>query len=254
MTGEDGDPFRKGRWHWPSKRRDFEKNLLITKHAKIADFATFFSFTLEKCRKSTFFLGPPRRFYRLLRPSISTVHSSNFRFFWGVRNVDFFAIFSISGTCQKVARILPEPGFRPARSRSQTCQNLARNLPGLATCQNLPDLPESKIFAIFWIFAIFHDFRDFRDFSGFSRFLWFLRFLTISDRSWHVQKVEILDTSDAICEVSKSWDFWHVRCRVSSLDSVQSDHYVGGFDMQYFMVFLCTKKWENISLWPQPPL
>ena len=31
MTGEDGDPFRKSRWHWPSKRRDFEKNLLITK-------------------------------------------------------------------------------------------------------------------------------------------------------------------------------------------------------------------------------
>ena len=81
MTGEDGDPFRGRRWHCPSKRSIFEKNLLFTKTAKIAEKGTFFSFTQKNRWKSLFFYPPKSDFCRLPRRVVPTAHSTFLQFF-----------------------------------------------------------------------------------------------------------------------------------------------------------------------------
>ena len=94
MTGEEGDPFRGPRWHWPSKRRDFEKNLLITKSRIQPEKRTFFSFTPKNGRKSAVFLTPELKKCPLLRSSISSWYSTFFRLFWGSKIPKILHFFS----------------------------------------------------------------------------------------------------------------------------------------------------------------
>ena len=131
MTGQDGDPFGDLRWRWPSKRSNFEKNLLIQKSRIQPEKRTFFSFTLENPRKSAFFLPPICAVCREERSSISTGYSTFFRFFWGVKKVEIFGIFRIFPDLKKVDFF----GFR--QLSGQTCQ----------TCQNLDFWPDGWIWA-----------------------------------------------------------------------------------------------------------
>ena len=126
MTGEDGDPFGGPRWHWPSKRSNFEKKSLITKIVKIAEKGTFFSFTLEKPRKMALFLPPKVQNYRHLRSSIPTVFWPFFSIFWGVENSENFALFFDFRKSQKIVsehKILEIALFRKSRDfRDFGCQ------------------------------------------------------------------------------------------------------------------------------------
>ena len=176
MTGEDGDPFGKSDWHWPSKRRDFEKNLLITKSLIIAEKGTFFSFTPKKSQKLTIFLAPPIEICRHLRRVVPTAYRPIFRFFWGSKNrkkIDFFwYFFGTSGEhfFWSPDGILPDPGSGQNHGSGQICGFWQVLYGPSQSGQKVDFLHFSYFFEILLFFVIFADFRDFWTFATFLDF------------------------------------------------------------------------------------
>ena len=175
MTGEDGDPFRGRRWHWPSKRSNFEKNLLITKSLKIAEKGTFFSFTPRKCRKSAIFLPPRSDFCRHLRRSDDTAASTNFRFFEGAKKSKILALFSDSGKSRNLVSEL-DSGHPDGPAKVATLASGQRFQPG-----PYETLQMAKI-------STFRENSRFCGFSGFLHFFEILQIFVIFADFWHFRK------------------------------------------------------------------
>ena len=264
MTGEDGDPFRGRRWHCPSKRSIFEKNLLFTKSLKIAEKGTFFSFTPKNRWKSLFFYPPKSDFCRLPRRVVPTAHST------------FLSIFFKRESALQTRKL---------RAKSPTCglsglSKIVKNFKNFTFsrfCEN------PKILRFFWFFVIRHvpytnrqnrnfsqlfaTFVDFADFVDFCKFLDFSRFRktrnfsSFGTRSWHVQNLvselvcryDIRDTQNPSLRCPKVANFCIHAASESCTFRVVKTIALGELCLLFFWVFETSKNWKNISLWPQPP-
>ena len=168
MTGQDWDPFGKSRWHWPSKTRDFEKNLLITETLKIAEKGTFFCFTLKKVEKMALFLPPPIEICRHLRRVVPTAYRPKFSIFLTSQKPKFLRFFCtflgpnfwLSGG--------PIPGS---------------DLPD-QTSRKVPKVEKSGFCRITYGSLQTAKKSIFLRFLRFLRFLWFLRFFEIFAIFW----------------------------------------------------------------------
>ena len=243
MTGEEGDPFGGPRWHWPSKRSNFEKKSLITKTVKIAEKVTFFSFTLEKPRKSAIFLPPERQNYRLFRSTFPTVVWPFFSIFLRSKIPKFSHFFSDSGNRKKSC---PD-----TKSRKSHFSGKVRIFEILVARQDFCGLrripfkvPKSRLF---------RDFPDFCDFSDFSENSGFFKISGFPDFSGNVQKVRFWTPQNSTFELPKSSGFRTFRTKVSDMKSSVNMRPVSWNISIFFCVFCVQKKWKNISLWPQPP-
>ena len=206
MTGQDGDPFRGRRWHWPSKRSIFEKNLLIQKHLKIAEKGTFFSFTRKKARKSAFFLPPESEICRHLRSSISTGYSTFFRFFCRSEN-------------PKISTFLRFPDIMIFAVRNQNFQKsaLLRKVEILRFLLSGSDFWQVTYGSLQT--AKNRTFSRFCDFCRFLRFLWFLQILQIlqiSGLSGKVRKVRFWTAQNSTFWCPKFRTF----CNISDIVSI----------------------------------
>ena len=236
MTGQDGDPFGGRRWHWPSKRSNFEKNLLITETVKIAEKGTFFSFILENRWKLTIFLPPRSEICRHLRRVVPTAYSTIFPIFRGVKISKFSHFFWPSGNRQNSC---PDTNFRKSHfsGKVEIFWILA------------PDKDFGRFRMVAFKVPKIRHFRNFLDFCDFCDFCWFLRFRTISgflDFSGNCPKSTILDSSKV--------DFWGPKIsRFLTISDMRRGHEIQCQHATcvvsictYFFVFFGNKKYEKI--------
>ena len=238
MTGQEGDPFGGPRWHWPSKRRDFEKNLLITKSLKIAEKGTFFSFTLRKVEKLTIFLPSRSEICRHLRRVVPTAYRPKFRKFWGPRKSKFSHFFWTSGG--------PKISCPDTNLRKSALSRKVEILAILVSGTRFRDLTYGSLLG--------PKISRFPDFSGFLRFLRFLRFFRIS-QDFRIsglfrtcRESTIFGTSELDFWGPKNSRFRTFRTQVSDMESSVDRGHVCGIICTYFSVFFVCKKNGKIYL------
>ena len=250
MTGQDGDPFGDLRWRWPSKRSNFEKNLLIQKSRIQPEKRTFFSFTLENPRKSAFFFASD--LCCMPRGAIIDLH--------GIQH--FFSIFLGGQKSRNFRNFSDFSG--PEKSRFFWLPTAVRT--------DLPNLPKSRLLArwldlslrrmvlakpakpakisTFGQKSTFWRFCDFSGFFGFFRICQdlsgFATFRTFADFSANLTKSTILDTSKPDVWGPKiSLLFGHLFRHAATHETAC----VGCDICAIFLSFLCAKKLEKyISL------